>query len=302
MNILLIGPRENNSTDGVIIKGIKYLLNRAYTDINITYEELRDTVTQSSNHFYSVEPYDMVVVCGTPWLWDSFQNSVKFKNLLTCLNTHSNAKRLFMGIGSCLYLKDVKSDLLERPAEVAALKEAYNTATVIVRDSLAHAKLTKAGISATLLPCPAYYCYGDEPETIIKTRNVLVFQDPTKSIAAGDWTDSEKLKIYYQNYLDFYQQYKPEVYCSLSHDINAAVNIGLPVPKVLKTADQTLALMRSAQNVLSGRVHNAVPAIVQGANTTLLPIDTRSYVVEDFKHVKDFKPYIAEYMRILQNA
>jgi len=301
MNILLIGPAETNSTDGVIVKGIKYLLNRSYPNCDITYKFLIDIIPQTPNDFNVGTQYDIVVVCGTPWLWDSFQNTDKFKNLKMAFNNHPEAKKLFMGIGTCLHLKDADSDILERPNEVTAMHEVYDNATVIVRDHLALAKLTKAGIKAALLPCPAYYAYGDEVPTAIKQYNVLIYQDPTESISKGDWQDQSKLNDYYAVMHQFRDAYNALVYCANPSDLPGAEANGFTPISVLNTVEETLELMRFAKHVLSGRVHNAVPAIVQGADTKLMALDTRSYVVTDFEHVADFKPYLSYYDKIIKS-
>lgn len=303
MNILMIGPNKNNATDGVIIRGIEYLISRSYPDHYITYRELNDIVPQSKADFFHLLRFDLIVIAGTPWLWDSFQNSVKWQNLLVCLlDAHPQSKRLFMGIGSCLTLYNNDPNILCRPEEQAAMRSIYNSSTVIVRDSIAFLKLAEAGIKSHFLPCPAYFCYGDEKPSQASQdeKNIFIWVDPKQTISAIDWQDSEKLIEYYNICLDFYKKFNPTVYCTSASEISTAIKIGLPAPILLSKTDDTLNLMRGAHRVLSGRVHCAVPAIAQRANVGLMALDTRSYVVKDFQQFEDLTPFIEDYKKILK--
>lgn len=282
MKLLLVGADENNSTDGVIVKGIRYLLSRSYPTCEMTYIKINDHLSQSWVDFNCLEKYDLIVVCGTPWLWDNFQHSIKYANLRACFSAHVSSKRLFMGVGSCIPLGLENSGILERPAEVEGIQHLFERSTVIVRDKTAKNKLDNAGIKSTLLPCPAFFCYGDDlnSKTINDFKNVLIYQDPTLSISADQWRCPVKLAHYYNEMEAFRVLHNAEVYCANEKEIQSAVNNGFPTPKLLRTADDTLGLMRSAYLVLSGRVHCAIPAIVQHAYTTLIPLDSRASTID----------------------
>ncbi len=299
MNILTIGPNPQDPRDGVIIKGIYYLLNKAYPGATIEHFILSDTTNYTSHSL--VFKYDLLVVCGTPWIWDAFQNSPKYKNLQILFNTHQKAKKLFMGVGSCLYLRDVATNICRRPEEKQGIRDLFTRGTVIVRDHLAKELLDEAYVESTFLPCPAYFCYGDEAVQPNKEGAVLVFQDPTISISSGMWRDSAVLQKYTDEVMEFYNKYSPAVYCAWDMEIALAERIGLPTPMVLQSPDDTLNVMRKAKRVLSGRVHCAVPAIVQGADVKLMPIDSRHYVVSDFPSIQ-ISNYYDAYIKILHSV
>lgn len=277
MNILLVGPKENNSTDGVILKGIKYLLNRSFPNCNMEYQELFDDVemTVTGVKFY----YNLIVVCGTPWIWDSFQNSHKYKNIVRIFNQHPKAKRLFMGIGSCLTLHDQNSEICKRPEEVKAVRELFCNTTVIAREWTARNILDHAKVSHELMPCPAWFCYGDEIVTDeYRNHNILVFQDPAKSISGDYWQrNPEQLASFYNDILTWYDKHDPIVYIAKPEDRESAQNLGLPTPILLKTADETMDAMLRAKKVYSCRVHCGIPAKASGADTHVPFIDTRAY-------------------------
>jgi hypothetical protein len=282
-HFLLIGADQHNSTDGVIVQGIRNILTGVFgNEYSTDYLFIDDHNDMNVDSLYNTRLYDAVIVCGTPWLWDGFHTTPKFRNMMAVFATHNEAKKVFMGVGTCLNLRDVKSNILERTTEQEALRVAYSDAIVIVRDSLAKYKLEKAGVQATHLPCPAYFCYGNNTPDSQKTYNVLVWTDPEKTISHGDWSNPDKLRKYYEIVQFFYENYEPIVVCAREEEIDKALAIGLPKPRLLEGWKDTLALMTNANYVLSGRVHCAVPAFAQGAAVGLLPLDSRSLVLKDF--------------------
>ena len=58
-------------------------------------------------------------------------------------------------------------------------------------------------------------------------------------------------------------------------EVEFAEKIGLTNVRVLKDVDDTLDTVCKYKNVLSGRVHVAVPALISGCSVRLLAIDTR---------------------------
>lgn len=296
----MVGPERYNSTDGVIIRGIEYLLSLAYKDCKIHYIKLWDIKPQAPWQFDVLDiEMDLIIVCGTPWLWDSFQNSVKYKNLNNCFLNHPRAKRLFMGIGTCLSLRRHKS-ILKRPEEVAGIRMLFNDSTVIVREPIAKHMLDNAGIESTFLPCPAYYAYGDESQYPTHKSNVMVYIDPTKSISACDFQNESKLGAFNDIFIKFNKKYGPIVCIANEADRGMAEAIGLKDILLLSEVGHTLDVAKGVNKMLSGRVHCAVPAIAQGADVILVPLDTRSMVVKSMVGVDPYN-HINDYIRILRS-
>ncbi len=298
MKILLVGANKNNSTDGVIVRGIYNLLDKAYGKYESDYVFLKDTTEMELIDLE--DSWDVVVVCGTPWLWDSFQNSVKYENLQRVFDAVPSAKRVFMGIGTCIHLDDIGSDILRRPEEIQGMKNLFSMSTVIVRDRLSKTLLENAGIESDLLPCPAYFCY-DEQNTPSKTSNVVIWCDPRQTISASGWQDDKKYQDYCKIFVDFYKKHQDniDVYCANSNELAPAIMADLPMPMVLEGYQHTMDIMRSAKNVLSGRVHCAVPAYSAGCNVNLVPIDTRALMFGLFEKPLDYKE---KYLQILRNV
>jgi hypothetical protein len=295
-HVLLIGADPTNATDGVIVQGILNLLSIKLGQYTYEYLFLDDHNPMSDEQLNKNVVYDRIFVCGTPWLWDNFQNSVKYRNLLRCFELHS-CHKYFMGIGTCLNNKDANSNILERPQEIEGIRKLYSGTTIYVRDEIAYQKLLKAGIPSKHLPCPSFFCYKDNEKTF--EENVLIWCDPIHTISKSDWYNKDKLNKYYQLNLEFYKECNPVVYCKDEVEKANAIKIGLPEPIILQGYQHTLDVMQKAKYVLSGRVHCAVPAFVKGKGLGLLSIDTRSKTISDFggliiNNVEDFKKLTIE--------
>lgn len=315
MKILMFSPDHTNSTDGVIINGIHNLLKHVYGDYEFDYIEFDRNEVCTDEQLKCNEHYDLIVIAGTPWLWDLFNRSVKWKNLERCFEIHKKSKKLFMGIGSCFFPEMEYNNTCERQEEVDAFRKIYSQAVVIVRDSIAYNKLKKAGIECTLLVCPSFFCYGIEP--IIpqtKSENVLIWYDPLMGLSRSGWSDTNKLNNYIKLNVDFYKKFNPTIYTHLECEKELAVKIGLPEPKLIGGWANTLSIMQNANFVLSGRVHCSVPAFVQGKPVGLLQIDSRARVISDFGgtiitdinqynnmgyHHRDFSLHLDKYVQIL---
>lgn len=278
VNILLIGANPNNSTDGIIVQGIRNLLTEVYGEYTFDYVFLDDHNNMNSVFFYPNKKYDLLVVCGTPWLWDNFQYSTKYKNLLLAFKLH-NTKKVFMGIGSCLNLNDINSNILKTSKEIEGMQKLFNDTTIIVRDKLAQDRLNNAGLKSYLLPCPGYFSTNKQSNL---QNNVIFWCDPTQTISQTDWQSKEKLDKYNNIFLQFYKRYNPKVYCAHASETSSATKAGLPIPTVLTGWENTLNIVQNANHVLSGRVHCAVPALTTGTKVGLVALDTRSFTLSDF--------------------
>ncbi len=73
----------------------------------------------------------------------------------------------------------------------------------------------------------------------------------------------------------------------------------LPMPMVLKGYKHTMKIMESANNVLSGRVHCAVPAYAKRCNVQLVPIDTRALMFNLFDNPLEYQD---KYLQILRSV
>ena len=315
MKILFFSPDHTNSTDGVIVAGTRKLLRLIFGHYDFDYCDIDRPRPLLEEEHKGFNRYDLIVVIGTPWLWEGFEKSIKWNNLKQLLSEHKGTKVIFLGIGSCyfhnFYLTKLKNQAIEE------IKEVYKDALIIVRDSLAQRKFKQAGLDVPLLLCPSYFAYhGRLHRYFPRDKNILVWYDPTVGLSQSGWQDKEILERYFDVNLEFYNKYEPEVYTHLTKEIPLAIKIGLPQPKLIGGWENTLTIMSTADRVLSGRVHCAVPALVSGCVTGLFYIDSRSKTVSDFggtivkgiedldkmkKINLDLTTYAIEYFRIIRN-
>lgn len=283
MRILGLGANQFNSRDGIIVEGCKSILNIASFD---RYVEIRDTTEQSAEDFYPNEKFDLIVYCGTPWLWDQMQYTAKYRNTLKLIQCHREAKVVWLGLGSALYLGDENKSILKYPEDQEMLRNTFENSLVFVRDSLAHEILTKAKVEHHFLPCPSYFF--NQVCATSKENDVLFYHAPKTGIASG-YFDEKRLKEYNDIFTNFQQ-------CSARYDnfANCVVAVcekeEFPIarelfgttPILLKDTIDTFNICKKARRVLSGRIHNAVPALVYGAEVGIVPVDSRARVVTDF--------------------
>jgi polysaccharide pyruvyl transferase WcaK-like protein len=322
MNITLLGPDWNNSTDGVIWQGTENLLRHAHPNARLRRIFLQDTAKQVWTED-DLSPADMLVIVGTPWLWDSFQSSWKYRNALELSKRLYKARLVFMGIGSCLSIHNRPEDVLKRSGEVEGMRELFSAqrdggTTVIVRDELAEAYLTSAGVDCTFLPCPAYFAYGlVQPDWSEYGRPVMVVQDPRASISAVDYVKEHmRMRIISETYKAFYNDHNPLVKVVNAADLLYAVSLGFTNVQYLEGWKDTLHVMSRAGVVLSGRAHCAVPAAALGKPVKIIPIDSRADVLLDwgieaarsascvrdgFKFLNTgWEKYVGDYMELLK--
>ena len=298
MRILLYGEDRNRATDGNIVQGTEFLLKLKYPNAIIDYIQFQDFYVVAPEYFNSHIKYDKVVLCGTPWIWDKFYLSTKYRNWLTLKAAHPEASIIMLGIGSCLNLDDIKSSLVREDTDIPFLKELTVGATVVVRDTLAHDILSNAGVHSILLPCPSFWC---TIKWAPKTKNLLIWCDPRQSISKCGWANDEEYNAYCEKFVDFYYKYNPNVYCVHENEKASAVMAGLPEPMLLGNLDESHEIIRNSEYVLSGRVHCAVPAWVSGAITEIVAIDSRAGAFIEGKErlYYNYDSYLPAYLHII---
>lgn len=274
MKILGMGANPLNSRDGIIVEGCKAILNIAQFD---RYLSIRDTIPQDVSDFYPNEKFDLIVYCGTPWLWDQMQYTDKYRNTLAAIKAHPEAKVVWMGIGSCLYLNDMNSQILKNDIDKQMLKETFENSTVIVRDSLAHEILNEAGVENHFLPCPSFFF-----NPVCKTSNefdVMFYHAPRTGISSGYFND-QKLEEYRDIFREFYKVlYHAEIAVCDFNEIPIVERLFKKTPILLKDPIDTFNICKKANKVLSSRIHNAVPALVYGAEVGIVPVDSRHLTI-----------------------
>lgn len=303
---LFIGASKDSNTDGIITKGTENLLKNH----DMTYLQIQDFRPMEEYEFLGEEDFDYIIYAGSPFIWDQFQNSDKWKNTMLCRKIHSEAKMVYFGIGTCMNISDEYSNILRRPEDIVFLQKTFENSKIIVRESLAHDILKNAGIESKVLPCPSYFAYDSFNIESTKGDNVLIWYAPWIGVSKGDWKDFKKCEEYVSVVKKFIEKYDPKIYCVCEGDRERAEFFDIPEPEIIRDREHTMEIMKNANYVLSGRVHCAVPAFMQGNAIGIQPVDSRVRVltefgcpsietIEDLDKIKfekrDFEKYRKEY-------
>jgi hypothetical protein len=280
---LLIGPDKNLATDGVIFLGIQNLLGSLNLPFQYDYLDLLDSEEQTYPQYLN-SSYNALIICGTPWLWDQMWSSHKIQNIQKIFNRfNGQTKRVFLGIGSCFPTENSRK-FLRSPEDQTCLRELFKESLVITRDHLAQEVLELAQVPSHFLPCPSFYCYGVNSKISSESRrNVLVWYDPLSGLSKSLWQKrSEAYKTYIDEVHKFIYDHSPLIVCNLFTETHEAKRQKIQVDRVFTGPEDNLFTMYSARRVFSGRVHCAVPALVQQKDITLYPIDSRFWTLADW--------------------
>lgn len=276
MKILGMGADQFNSRDGIIVQGCKAILSIDSFDRYLTIEDL---VIQPIADFYPDEKFDLIVYCGTPWLWDQMQHTAKYYNTLVAIKAHPEAKVVWLGIGSSLYLGDENKGILESTEDQQMLRDTFAGHLVVVRDKLAANILKKANVEHHYLPCPSYYFNPTQPTS--KSFNIAYYHAPQTGISREYWTNKRLAKYneLFKHFATIYQAYI--VVCDPA-EISYAEAVFQTDINLITQYNETFICCQRANIVLSSRVHNAVPALVYGASVGIVPIDSRARTLTDW--------------------
>ena len=269
----------NTPTDGVIFRGVYNLLNQVYP--NVEYSHLpdnsrgyRDMGILSDSDLLSGEKFDAIIVPGSPFLWHYYYDTPKIKNLLRAKEIHK-CPIIWMGVGACLPEDHLH---LFDDLHFQKTKEIFGNDLVIVRDKIAKSIMDQSGVIAHNLVCPSFFSQG---VTAKSKENLIVFYEPTIGLSWQGWTDKAKLEEYYDIFREF-NKLGCDVVVKDIEEVEFGEKIGLTNIRVLQDTDDCLNTVKEYKNVLSGRVHCAVPAMVAGCNIGIIPIDTRYTTITDF--------------------
>jgi hypothetical protein len=278
---LFIGPNIWLATDGAIYQGINRLLSDAGIPLSRDYLFLKDTEQQDLDAVELQQHYDFLIIPGTPWLWNNMGKSQKVKNLMKIRGLYPHAQLVFLGIGSCFPIGRENECL--NAEDQACLQKLMEKAYVVCRDGIAADKLHQLGIEHDFLPCPAFYI--DHDYRAKRDRyDLIVWYDPTIGLSKGLWPEGSQQ---HQHYIDrvrnlYRGSSRTRIVCNLPEEVKSAQALGLPKPHVLRSPEDSVYVMSQAGQILSGRVHCAIPAQAMGKRIELYPFDSRAQSLEDW--------------------
>lgn len=206
-------------------------------------------------------------------------------NTINAISAHPEAKVVWLGLGSAVYLGD-ENIVLRTPQDQEMLRNTFQGHTVIVRDSLANTILNEAGVENHFLPCPSYFF---KPVCQTSRELDVIFYHAVKTgISAGYWNE-ENIENYRYIFRKFYNDNAHEnliIAVCEPDEIPIAKSLFWQKPILLKDPIDTFHICKNARKVLSSRIHNAVPALVYGAEVGIVPVDSRHHTITDWFDIK----------------
>lgn len=310
MKIGIIHPKDShNAGDKVILQGCMELLSKAYGtftpvycdfDYGGFYADNVSTWSLDELHYalsnvvktkiylddFISQQLDMVVVSGTPWIWDMCFKSDKYRKLKYIVeNLSAETKLVGLGLGSCFPLAtNTMSMYATHPEKLNFLKrgvgDIFNTFDLITsRDTIAHETFKAIGVNNLEHHyCPANFIHINGI-ALSKSKPVLVFYNPFHGISASV-TDKVFADDYIQYQVEFIKRYKPRIITMDKEDKDWLVDHNFTTWEDtnciwVKEVSELIASLADASFVLSGRIHAAIPAMLMGKSTYIMPIDTR---------------------------
>jgi hypothetical protein len=293
MNILFITPPKSNPGDEIIQDGIFNLLESTYDECFFIIKDWFDG--QDDYEYPSVRGIDLVVICGSPWIWEGFQFSPKYESVLKIINNYKDVPSIFLGAGSCFDLSRDPSEVIktfQSKEYVKAIRALFGKSTVVTRDILAHQLLSNAGVENKLMSCPGFFAYnGNQSGQTL--YNLMVYYEPSIGISRSGLS-SEFLNKYYKTFQDFYVD-NTTVAVFQKAEIPFAEKLGFKNVELLTDFTDIKNMVFNADKVLSGRVHAAIPAKALGKDVQLIAVDTRALTFNNFgTKIEEYKEELNE--------
>jgi hypothetical protein len=228
---------------------------------------------------------DILVVCGTPQV----AHTGIIPDTLRRTRQAADAPvpvRLNLGIGAFYF----DAFGLDRPAADAAFAERVRTGPAAAlyagnagfhlcaaRDMAATAALRAVGVPAIPLPCPGFFSPLFQPRPLVRRTTPLV------SVLNGTASFWHRVAADMHSFHDRLRRMHPDM-IFLAHDeedVEMLTDQGIP-HLAFETAEELVAVLAMHTHLLSLRVHSAVPGWSLGMDVTLLGIDRRALLGEDF--------------------
>jgi hypothetical protein len=223
--------------------------------------------------------FDIIVLTGTPWLWDLCTKSKKYQDLEEFLGTFkSKGPIIGLGLGSCYPLRFSQTVLNSIIKERDDLKKIYSQFDYIsTRDSLAAFVLRSIGIKADFEVCPSFYAFQKikHKKNNMDNENLLIFQDPAKSISREVLSQEEVNQII-EWQVTQYRNRITKIICITFKDYETAVKIWPEEVELISDFEKYVNLISISKKVISPRIHACIPAFSLGKEVEIVPIDTRA--------------------------
>lgn len=276
MRIALISPialgADGNPGWFMITQGIRNLVRRAVPAATFMYVDMID---DNPIHWGAAATCHAAILCGNPrftlsapswWEGPIWHRLLQLQaSGITVIDGWSGAA---YAVGTTRSLDEMAEDIMALPRNQEFIRYAGAIAGRITRDPLMQRIYEMQGIESVQLPCSSYWvAQGGEAE---RTRNAIVLGPLPRLAALAGAIRNAAMSL------------SPvDIIAATWNDYLWARNVGLDAQLVCDT-ESLLQLYQGYANVLTFRLHCAIPAAAMGAAVHLVAIDTRAMACEAF--------------------
>jgi len=286
---LIIHPNNDyNCGDQITFLGSKALLTKALggpQNLDIVQFDMERAVREIDTYVseYDWGEIDLVVLAGSPWLWDACERSIKYKLILDALKRYPNAKKIGLGLGSCfskechynIAYEEASKYFLNTDLAKLTLHNIYSHFDyLLVRDYFAKQIFDMIEINSIYTYDTSAYAYNFiGPKKNKGDKKVLFFYDPSKGISQKHLDFTPTKYVEYQ--LEWAKTNNADIYVNNTADKATLNNLGI---NCFFSVDLNFLSHKFQEydKMLSGRIHMAVLGFLSGIpNIIVLPVDSR---------------------------
>lgn len=280
---MIIPDPAGNPGDEIIRRGILAILegNLGVTFLDYYCFESPDPARSARNERNLRARFDVLVVCGTPWLWDRCTRSRKYRELTQLIECNPTAQLIALGIGACVPFHCDAQLICADPAVVADLKAIWSRfALITTRDRIASEVLTTCAVPHVADYCPSTLAFPRTSAVARRQksrRGALVFYLPQVGISRES-LPSPFLDHYVDMQIALARRKRLDLACLLPAEreyLAHRLGVDLEAVELLKSASDILRFVADRPLVITGRVHVAIPTHVGGGTACLMPVDSR---------------------------
>ena len=278
---------DYNCGDLLTYYGTKGILKSIYgNDVDILQFDIRRAIKEIDTYVleFGWGDVDLIVLAGSPWLWNVCEESNKYKLLLDAMKRWPNAKCLGFGLGTCFSHKcyhNIRYDMKDHyffnhlPRK-KILNEIYSRFQyILVRDEFAKILLTRCGVKSNYSYDTSIYAYKYfTPKKNVGDKKILFFYDPSKGLSKDSLGFTHEEYIDYQ--VDWAKKNNALVYYNAAEEGEALIKRGINYGKFTVDLEYLLHIFSGCDTMLTGRVHMGALGFLAGIkNISVLPVDTR---------------------------
>ena len=252
-------------------KGAVYLMRQAFNDVEMLQFDIQRATREIDTYIPEYnwgDDIDVILLAGSPWIGGTIDN-LKVEWLKQAKKRWGKATKIAIGIGSFIR----QAHMIHKTYHHCTVEFIRDFDLIAVRDMIAQEILDYHGVKSVLSYDTALH-YPYKARKSRRKRSILLYYDP---FVNDVWDQLSKdvwnKYIFYQ--LDWAIMHNAEIIVITSGD-KASLMEKQVDGRFVTDLEWLANRFAQAQQVLSGRVHQAILASIMGCkNVSLLPVDSR---------------------------